>query len=164
MTITKIKNEILQSFQQRQTQLCLKLRLYSAGDRLLLYDTETNIEWLNASVVSDMTLQNFQNGASGLRGLGFNTATDEDIQKLLENAGVNIITSVSDGNDVLTENNFSAFNLLDDLLQYRGTDGHVSFDLVSTDYVFETHTYYQFYVMGSKASVSMISALSLHPE
>lgn len=150
--------------------------LYTAGDSLLLYDTEAKTEWLSASIFSGTTVVTPPLTSQRLFDLGFRAATDAQIQLLLNDAGVDRITDEGNYNPIATENNFAAFNLLKDILKVLDTNCGYDYDmcdygtelgthaLISTDYVNDTRTYYVFGVVGSLATVTTVTLLALHPE
>lgn len=62
--------------------------LYSFGDGLLTYDTDTNLEWLDYTVTEGLTLADF--GSTGLSGLGFALPSESTLESFMINAGVDL--------------------------------------------------------------------------
>lgn len=63
------------------------------GDGLLTLDTASGLEWLDSSVTTGMTLQQFLDGQGNLTAAGFFAVSPAQFETLLNHAGVNAITA-----------------------------------------------------------------------
>jgi hypothetical protein len=149
----------------------VKRDLYSAGDGLLTYDTDTNLEWLDSSVTSGLTLQDFLDDVGGLQSQGFWTATGNELAVLVENAGADKIDDSLTSDFTYTSANYTAYNLLLGILI---EDSAAEFPRLpppdyivsSADYIDDGRAIYAFRLDHEQqtASIESVYALAVHPE
>ena len=72
--------------------------LLAAGDRLLLRDTATGLDWLDQTETVGLTLNDVGNDVGGWRTRGFRHATLNELLDLGRNAGIPDVASISVAN------------------------------------------------------------------